>query len=264
MTDTWHLYRTKQGEWVAYSGPLNFTNSDRRWIEKKLAKCGVRPAEIEKLFQDAAEKSEGIITVPIGLERLDELFHPPAVTGCRGAYRWLTTGQHELDNLRRQCPQALIGKYVAVTSLDSGPMVLTDEEKHSGWNSRNEIAYSPRVQSAEDCRIERLPGGECVAFNEWYVFNSPCDLGELWHGNNVFEAPITPGRVLTFVNFADGFALHNPEMTNLVSLFWEQLDWIQPESYIADADVLLTFVSRNEEIFFTVSNALSDIALKSR
>jgi len=32
----------------------------------------VRPAEIEKIFHDEAEKGEGIVTVPIGLERLDE------------------------------------------------------------------------------------------------------------------------------------------------------------------------------------------------
>jgi hypothetical protein len=258
---TWHLYRTKQGEWVAYSGPLNFTNSDRRLIEKWLAKYGVRPAEIEKLFQDEAHKGEGVIAVPIGLERLDEEFHPPAVTGSHGAYRWLTTAQHELDTLLLRCPQAVVGKYVAVTSLDSGPMALTDAEKRGGWRSRNEIAYSPQIQSAENGRTERLPDG-CASFNEWYVFNSPFDLGELWHGN-VFEAPITPGQVSTFVNFGPSFALHNPEMASLVSLFWKQLDWIQPESYIADADMLLTFVSRNEDIFVAVRNALSDIGLNS-
>jgi hypothetical protein len=117
MTSTWHLYRTRQGEWVAYSGPLNLTNSDRQWIEKLLAKYGVRPAEIEKLFRDEAEKGESIVSVPIGLERLYQDFHPAAVSGSHSAYRWLTTGQHELDTLRRRCPQALLGKYVAVTSL---------------------------------------------------------------------------------------------------------------------------------------------------
>jgi hypothetical protein len=139
-------------------------------------------------------------------------------------------------------------------------MVLTDGEKRSGWRSRNEIAYSPQIKSAEDGRTERLPDG-CASYNEWYVFNSPFDLGALWHGN-VFEAPITPGQVCTFVNFL-GFDLHNPKMASLVSLFWKQLDWIQPESYIADADTLLTFVSRNDDTFVAVHNALSDIALNS-
>ena len=183
------------------------------------------------------------------------------VTGLHGPYRWLTTAEHDLNTLLRTCPQAVIGKYVAVTSLDSGSMALTNAEKRDGWRSRNEIAYSPQIQSAVNVRTERFPGG-CAGFNELYVFNSPYDLGELWHGN-VFEAPMTPGQVCTFVNFAAGFALYNPEMESLVSLFWKQLDWIQPESYIADADMLLTFVSRNEAIFVAVRNALSDVALES-
>ena len=121
---------------------------------------------------------------------------------------------------------------------------------------------APKIQSVEDCRTERLPGGECEGFNEWYVFDSPSDLGALWHGN-VFEAPLAPGQVCTFVNFAAGFALYNPEMADLVSLFWKQLDWIQPESYIADGDMLLTFASRNEDIFIAVRNSLSDIGLSA-
>jgi hypothetical protein len=176
-------------------------------------------------------------------------------TGSHGAYRWLTTGEHDLDTLLRRCPQALIGKYIAVTSLDSGPMALTDEEERVGWQSRNEIAYSPQLQSVRDCRTERSPGG-CAGFNEWYVFDSPFDLGQLWHGN-VFEAPMTPGQVCTFVNFF-GFALHDPAMSALVNLFWRQLDWIQPESYVADGDLILTFVSRDEDMFAVVCNALSD------
>jgi hypothetical protein len=73
-------------------------------------------------------------------------------------------------------------------------MALTDEEERVGWQSRNEIAYSPQIQSVHDCRTERLPGGECAGFNEWYVFDFPFDLRQLWHGN-VFEVPMTPGQV---------------------------------------------------------------------
>jgi hypothetical protein len=52
------------------------------------------------------------------------------------------------------------------------------------------------------------------------------------HNSGVFEAPMAPGHVSSFVNFPD-FSPHKPEVRNLVSLFWKQLDWIQPESYIA-------------------------------
>jgi hypothetical protein len=68
---------------------------------------------------------------------------------------------------------------------------------------------------------------------------------------------MTPGQVYTFVNFAAGFALRNPDMASLVSLFWKQLDWIQPESFIADSAAFLTFVSRNESVFVATCNALT-------
>ena len=73
MTITWHLYRTKDRAWVVYSDtPVTFTTSDRREVEKRLTKYGVRSAEIERLFQLETEKGEGIVTVTIGLDRLDE------------------------------------------------------------------------------------------------------------------------------------------------------------------------------------------------
>ncbi len=49
-------------------------------------------------------------------------------------------------------------------------------------------------------------------------------------------------------------------MAPLVNLFWKQLEWIQPESYIADSESHLTFVSRNEDIFISVHKAVNDAA----
>ena len=89
-----------------------------------------------------------------------------------------------------------------------------------------------------------------------HVFESPSDLGQLRHGN-VFEAPITPAQVAVFVNFL-GFALHNPEVRDLVSLFWKQLEWIQPESYVTDEEPFLTFVCRDNTLFTAVREALTD------
>ncbi len=185
----------------------------------------------------------------------------PTAEGTHGSYRWLVTARLELDILIRKCPQAVLGKYVAVTSLDSGAMALTDEEKLNGWESRNEIAYSPRIKSAEAVRTERSPGG-CASYNEWYVFTSRFDLGQLWHGD-AFEAPQTPQHVRTFVNFGPSFALHEPEPASLAGFFWKQFDRIQPESYIADSDSHLTFVSSNKDIFVAVRNAVRGIAPNS-
>jgi hypothetical protein len=170
-------------------------------------------------------------------------------TGTHAAYQWLTTGQDHLDDLLLACPQAVLDKYIAVTSLDSGPLTPTDEEISDGWQSREEIAYSPKIQS-----VEKLAHGECAGYDEWYVFETPTDLGKVFEGN-IFEAPLHPGIVATFVNFG-GFGFHDPGMKALVDLFWKQLDYICPESYIADGNVL-NFVTRDNSLFAVVLRALA-------
>ena len=71
------------------------------------------------------------------------------ITGDHGSYRWLTT-DHELDQFLTLCPEAVVGKYVAVTAIDSGALVLKEAEKIAGWERRKDIAYSPRVHSVEE------------------------------------------------------------------------------------------------------------------
>jgi hypothetical protein len=166
-------------------------------------------------------------------------------TGSSGAYQWLTTSKHDLGSLLAACPQAVLDKYLAITSFDSGSLVLNQEETASRWESRNGIAYSPKIQS-----VEKLPQG---GFDEWYVFNAPADLGQLFQGN-VFERPLRAGNVAAFVNFG-GFSLNNLAVQALVDLFWPQLESIHPESFIADGH-FLNFVSRDHELFAAVRTAL--------
>lgn len=169
-------------------------------------------------------------------------------SGSHDAYQWLTTNAHDFDSLLTFCPAAVLEKYVAVTSFDSGSLSLSDGEKAAGWESRKGIAYSPLIRS-----VTTLP--ERGGFDEWYVFGTPVDLGEKGRGN-VFEAPLSAGQVEVFVNFAEGFDLH--QLNDLVPLFWRQLEWIRPESYIADTHHLLTFVSTNRNVFAAVRQALSE------
>jgi hypothetical protein len=169
------------------------------------------------------------------------------VTGSYGTYQWLATGLHDLDSFLLRCPNALVGKYVAVTSLDSGALRLTKEEERTGWRSQGGVAYSPQVRS-----VETLPHG---GFDEWYIFDSPKELGQVWQGND-FEMPSTLDYISVFVNFGD-FAPHNADVEALVALFWKQLDRIQPESYLADGNQVLTFASRDQQLFADVCKALA-------
>jgi hypothetical protein len=172
----------------------------------------------------------------------------PTIAGSHGAYQWITTGLHDLDTLLLACPNVFLGKYLAVTSFDSGALSLSDQEMSVGWRSHGGIAYSPRVQS-----VEKLPHGDCGGFDEWYVFQNLVDLGQVARGN-LFQTPLTSGQLHIFVNFG-AFGVH--DLTSyLTDRFWAQLGWVNPESYVADGDYL-NFVSRDKHLFDAVHQALS-------
>jgi len=166
--------------------------------------------------------------------------------GSRGGYFWLTTPEYELHDVIASCPQIVLGKYIAVTSFDSGPLVPNEDEMAGGWQSRGGIAYSPKVES-----VERLPHD---VYDEWYVFKSRQDLGNLYRGN-IFETSIQTGQVAAFVNFGPGFSLKNSDGKDLTGLFSLQLELIQPDSFISDGDPL-NFVTSDGQLFESVRAAL--------
>lgn len=167
-------------------------------------------------------------------------------TGSRDGYDWLVSS-NTLDEVLQLCPEVVLGRYVAVTSFDSGPLLLNDEERAAGWEVHSGIAYSPKIQ-----RVEMMPRDQ---FDEWYIFGDRVNLGQLVPSDrNVFESQMQQGQVHAFVNFG-GFALHRPDVADLAPLFWEQLNWIHPESYLAEGDYLI-FVTANKDLFLALRDAL--------
>ena len=167
--------------------------------------------------------------------------------GSEGDYEWLVSDD-EFD-LLQLCPEIVLGKYVAITSIDSGSLVPTEKETAAGWQTRNHIAYSPQVQN-----VEEIPS---AGWDEWYIFEKPVDLGISHLKENIFEVTQTPGHVSVFVNY--GFAPHPPERASgLTALFWPQIERLRPESYVADNDYL-TFVSANRTLFACVVDAVKAV-----
>jgi len=163
--------------------------------------------------------------------------------GSQGSYQWLVTDEN--FDLLKLCPEIVLGKYVAVTSIDSGQLNPTDKEKAAGWQSRERIAYSPKIENAEEIPRE--------GWDEWYIFHTPTDLGTSHLAENIFEVPQEQGHLSVLVNY--GFALHPPERAKLADLFWPQMARILPESYVADND-FLTFVTMNEALFARVRDVV--------
>jgi hypothetical protein len=123
-----------------------------------------------------------------------------STVGSQGSYEWLVTDEN--FDLLELCPEIVLGKYVAVTSIDSGQLIPTEKETTAGWQSRTKIAYSPKIENAQD-----LPHG---GWDEWYIFNTPSDLGTSHLAENIFEVPQEQGHLSVLVNY--GFALHPPEI----------------------------------------------------
>jgi hypothetical protein len=167
--------------------------------------------------------------------------------GSEGLYEWLVTD--EPFDLLQVCPEVVLGKYVAITSIDSSFLVPTDDEIAAGWQSREKIAYSPKVQN-----IESLPRD---GWDEWYIFDNSTDLGTSHLAENIFEVPRGKGHLSVFVNYC--FAFHQPERKYLADLFWQQISWIRSESYMADNDYL-SFASMNKNLFVKVRDAVKALS----
>ena len=86
----------------------------------------------------------GLLSYNLNMRDTDHLLQ----SGSTNGYRWLVSTDRRLDVLEC-CPDVVLGKYVAITSFDSGPLGLTEAQRSAGWVSQEEIAYSPQIQDAD-------------------------------------------------------------------------------------------------------------------
>jgi hypothetical protein len=167
--------------------------------------------------------------------------------GAAGAYEWLEADL-ELRELLDLCPEVVAGRYLAVTSADRGVFRPSESDLVAGWKVAGDIAYSLRIP----------PGifPACGGYDEWYVFESPRELGVLSR-DNIFATELAPGTVVPLVNYMT-FRLSDPRQ-ELAERFWKQMAWIQPESYIGDGWDCLIFATRNSALFTSVRARLESL-----
>ena len=180
-------------------------------------------------------------------------------TGSRGEYHWLTSAEQYMGAVVQLCPDIALGRYLAVTSIDSGSPWLTEAQRAAGWQLRSGMAYSQRVSTAEELFYQR-DGNDCPGYDEWYLFDtSPQHLGEILAGNPFIETnKPRPGRLVVFVNWG-GFVLHDTDTASqtIHEMFWRQMDWIRPDVYVSDGRENLTFVCKLLDLFKSVHERLS-------
>ncbi len=126
-----------------------------------------------------------------------------------------------MDDFRREFGSRIIGKFVYITSLDSEPITLSEDEKIEGWTTANDIAISPAITD----KIT-IPTAD---FCEWYIFDT--DTVKL----KVKQK---------FVNFFDNDLA---EDSIEVKDFWETIERSQPIIYISEGN-RLTIVTSDKEL----------------
>jgi hypothetical protein len=149
------------------------------------------------------------------------------ITGRRGAYQWIVWNSQFLAELVSAVPQIAVGKFVIITSIDSGPFVPSAKETERGWVLKSGLAYSPQIKTPDD-----LPHDQ---YDEWYIYPSRREI----------DSPEV------FINF-DGFRLRyyaaDIELHGSLERFWIQMERLQPESYIAEGDSLI-FATRDTNLY---------------
>ena len=146
--------------------------------------------------------------------------------GKHGNYFWVEWSDCFLKDLLSAFPQIVLDKYMVNTSFDSGSLTLAPEEKEKGWRKYNELVLSPPIVDVTD-----IPNDQ---YDEWYVFTSPTTFEN-------YEA---------FINYG-GFSLQD-YLAEHQERFWQQLEHLAPESFLAEGDNLIC-VTNNKSLFNEIS-----------
>lgn len=173
--------------------------------------------------------------------------------GIHGSYQWLEADLH-LRDFVTLCPQVVLWRYLAITAADAGDCKLSEHDTALGWTSTGGVAYGPVLQD-----LAQIPpaayNDECCKCDEWYVFtSSPGHIGAV-RTDNIFDYQMARPDVFRLISFCS-FAFTNPAIQPIVDLFWQQLDWIKPESYVGDGNQVLVFVSSDPQLFESVYQAM--------
>jgi hypothetical protein len=175
-------------------------------------------------------------------------------TGKQGEYYWLELPNLFFNDVLRVCPEFVEGKYLVVTSFDSGPLTLTDEEFKRGWLQHDELAINPSVESVYD-----IPYNE---YDEWFVFSKAPRLEEFKVFVNYYlfslriaEYLITEAPMTWVLEDRTDQA---ERIKALQELFWLQLELKEAETYFSAGDRFI-LATRRQDLYKKVIESYDSV-----
>jgi hypothetical protein len=162
-------------------------------------------------------------------------------SGTRDEYVWFEIVPQAcfLAQLITEIPELVVGKYVAITSFDSGPLKPSEEEVAKGWGAVEDVAYSPQVQTPDE-----LPSD---LYDEWWIFDQPTRIESPDVFVNIGHFTLeTPKETVDDPTW-DATAQQNLARSQraLQDRFWLQVRKLQPTSFLCD-DGRLIVVTRDD------------------
>jgi hypothetical protein len=160
--------------------------------------------------------------------------------GAQGQYQWLESSSHSLQNLLSVCPDLVVGRSLAITSFEERSLI----ERLEACSGR---IMGPVVHVPSVANISALP---LSGVKEWYGFVSAISESKLtsFVRNHWFTlGPAAVARVPQ-ENLWD--------LQRAVRLFWQELQRVQPESYVSRGQRLV-LATRNPVHFTAILRAFS-------
>jgi hypothetical protein len=162
--------------------------------------------------------------------------------GVHGEFRWLESGAHKIDDVLRVCPEVVKNKGLVVTAFTSGPPLPSDEDLQRGWKLKGSVLYIPSQEASSQIPLE--------VFRELYIFQDTPAEREFAVFVNYDWFTIGPAIA------SDSQANSRWDLRRIQRIFWQLLDSVTPESYLACGRRLI-FVTRNASHFGSVLRGLS-------
>jgi len=154
------------------------------------------------------------------------------IEGKTHNYYWIEGTDFTLHNLVRNCPELFVGRSVAITAFDSGPLLPNEEEIGFGWYSKDGVFYAPDITDPQKLPYEQ--------YDEWYIFDNlkefkPVDLFVNYTSFFLRD----PGYQLDEVEPTwDKVGLQNiiDDQKEFQEQFWDFVCQIQPHFFVMDGD----------------------------
>lgn len=158
-------------------------------------------------------------------------------TGEKEGYYWLSvrTDARLLGQTVKNVPALFLGKVVAITLFDSGPLTPGDDEIAMGWHRTGDVLWTTSIK---DPAVLPYAG-----WDEWYVFDKEKELPKFDVLTNYSSFRLDDLAAVLRENPNWDKSVLDFDM-KLQDTFWRQVKILQPLSFLAENDAFFNFATR--------------------